>query len=446
MLGIIGIILAVSLFVFMAIKGYNMILGAILATIVMVVCNGLPIYDTVMGTYVAAEGAQAAGFMTFMAGFIKSYLLLFVLSSLLGRIMADGGAARRIALSAAKLVNNASEANKKFACAALVPVLYFILSYVGISGFVLVFTIMPIAKELFESTDTPWRMYCFGGPQAVGATFLVGSLQAGNIYASDVCGTTTMAGVLPSLIAIAVWIVVTIFLLRFMLKKSVAKGEGFLTDGAAIKASASAAQLPDDQLPNFWVSILPLVLVIVLSAAFKVPVIPALLYSCILAILLFWKNISKTLKSTLTNGITSCFGAVFTVAATFAMGSVIKILPAFGSIMTAFNSLPGLLGGVGLTVLSAFIMASASSNIAAFGSTILESFTNAGLENGVAHRLMTINGFSCMGPHNAGIANATAVTKIQYKRCLTVYMLATWVPGGCAAIVTVALAALGVFG
>lgn len=446
MLGIIGIILAVALFVFMAIKGYNMVLGAVLATAVMALTNGLPLYETIMGTYVAAEGAAPAGFMTFMAGFIKSYLLLFVLSSLLGRIMADGGAARRIALTAAKLVDKASDANKKFACAALVPVLYFILSYVGISGFVLVFTIMPIAKELFESTDTPWRMYCFGGPQAVGATFLVGSLQAGNIYAADVCGTSTMAGVLPSLIAFVVWVVVTIFLIRFMLKKSVAAGEGFLTDGAAIKASATSAQLPEEQLPNFWLSILPLVLVIVLSAAFKVPVVPALFYSCVLALVLFWKNIGKGLKGTLTNGITSCFGAVFTVAATFAMGSVIKILPAFGSIMSVFNALPGLLGGVGLTILSAFIMASASSNIAAFGSTILESMTNAGIENGIAHRLMTINGFSCMGPHNAGIANATAVTKIQYKRCLTVYMLATWVPGACAAVVTVALAALGIFG
>ena len=76
---------------------------------------------------------------------------------------------------------------------------------------------------------------------------------------------------------------------------------------------------------------------------------------------------------------------------------------------------------------------------------ILKVGIPAGIENGIAHRLMTINGFSCMGPHNAGIANACAVTKIEYKRCLTVYMLATWIPGGCAAIVTVALAALGVF-
>ena len=50
-----------------------------------------------------------------------------------------------------------SDDNKKLVCALMVPFLYIILAYVGISGFVIVFTVMPIAKELFESTDTPWK-------------------------------------------------------------------------------------------------------------------------------------------------------------------------------------------------------------------------------------------------------------------------------------------------
>ena len=37
----------------------------------------------------------------------------------------------------------------------LFPVLYFILCYVGISGFVVVFTVLPIAKTIYEETDTP---------------------------------------------------------------------------------------------------------------------------------------------------------------------------------------------------------------------------------------------------------------------------------------------------
>lgn len=445
MLGIIGIVVAVAIFIFMAFKGVNLVVTAIVATVIMILANGMPLYDTLVGTYVASEGAAATGYMTYVAGFIKSYFLLFALSSLLGRIMSDGGAARRIALTCAKLVDKASEANKKFVCALLVPLLYAILSFVGISGFVLVFTVMPIAKELFESTDTPWRFYCFGGPQAVGVTFLAASLQAGNIYAADVCGTSTAAAALLSIIVYIVWVVVTVLLIKVMMKKAVANGENFLTDGAAVKASASSAVIPENELPNIWISCIPLVLVIVLSAAFKVEVVPALFIGCVLAFVLFWKNTKKAWKSTIANGVTSCFGSVFTVATTYAMGSVIRILPSFAIVQDALNALPGLVGGSVLMLVMAFVMASSSSSIAAFGAPVLESFLGAGLSNAVAHRLMTIEGFTCMAPHNPGIANAMSVTKIEYKRCLKMYMVATFVPGFFSFVVGILLIVAGVF-
>ncbi|MBO5556425.1 MAG: hypothetical protein J5927_04505 [Oscillospiraceae bacterium] len=446
MLGIIGIILAIALFIFMAFKGVNLLVSAITATLVMILFN-FPIaslYKVLAGTYVAKEGAAATGFMTYMAGFIKSYFFLFVLSSLLGRIMADGGAARRIALACSTLVDKASDSNKKFVCALLVPLLYAILSFVGISGFVIVFTVMPIAKDLFEKTDTPWAFYCFGGPQAVGVTALAASLQAGNIYAANVCGTTTTAAPVLSIVSYAAWIVATLLVIKIMMKKAVARGETFLTDGAAVKAAAASAQMADEDLPNIWLSIIPLLFVIVLSAGFKVEVVPALFFGCVLAAIFFWKNLKKVWKSTLANGVTSCFGSVFTVAATYAMGSVIRICPSFAIIQSALNALPGLIGGSILMLVMSFAMASSSSTIAAFGSNILESFTGAGLSNAVAHRLMTIEGFTCMAPHNPGIANAMTVTKIAYKRCLKMYMAATFIPGLAAFIVAIILLAVGV--
>ena len=446
MLGIIGIILALALFIFMAFKGVNLLCSAITATLVMIIFN-FPIadlYKVVAGTWVAKEVASATGYMTYVAGFIKSYFLLFALSSLLGRIMADGGAARRIALTCSKLVDKASEGNKKFVCALLVPLLYAILSFVGISGFVIVFTVMPIAKDLFEKTDTPWAFYCFGGPQAVGVTALAASLQAGNIYAADKCGTTTTAAPVLSIIAYAAWVVATILLIKIMMKNAVGRGETFLTDGAAVKAAASGPVMAEESLPNIWMSIIPLLLVIVLSAGFKVEVVPALFFGCLLATIFYWKNLKKAFKATLANGVTSCFGSVFTVAATYAMGSIIRICPSFQIVQGALNALPGLVGGSILMLVMSFAMASSSSAIAAFGSNILESFTGAGLSNAVAHRLMTIEGFTCMAPHNAGIANAMTVTKIAYKRCLKMYMAATFIPGLAAFIVAIICVAVGV--
>lgn len=434
MLGILGIVFGVLLFVFMAYKGINIVISALAASSIMILCSQLPLYDTIAGVYMA-------GF----AGFLKAYFLLFALSAILGRLMADGGGAKKIAVTLAKVVENSSDANKKFLCVLLVPVLYFILSYVGISGFVLVFTIMPIAKNLFEQTDAPWRLYCFGGPQAISATMLIGSLQSGNIYAGDACGTTTTAGVGLSIVSVVVWWIVTIILIKIFLKSAEKTGENFMTDGAAIKSAPDkGAGMADSELPSLPLALFPLVLVIVLSAAFQVPVVPALFISCVAAVIVFYKNLKEQLKNSLTAGLTGCYGAVFTVAATYAIGTVINGLPAFATFTTALNNLPGLAAGAGLGMVSALIMASVSSPIPVFGAQMLESYLSAGLSAGAAHRLMTITGWTCMAPHNAGISNAVAVTKIGYTRCLKIYMIATMVPGAIAMIVCLALAACGI--
>lgn len=435
MLSMLGIIVGVLLFVFMAYKGINIVISALTASVVMMLFSAMPVYTTLTDVYMA-------GF----AGFLKAYFLLFALSAILGRLMSDGGGAKKIAVTLSKVVEKSSDANKKFMCVMLVPVLYFILSYVGISGFVLVFTIMPIAKNLFEATDAPWRLYCFGGPQAVSATMLIGSLQAGNIYAADACGTGTTAGIGLSLVAVAVWWIVTILLIRMFLKSAEKSGETFITDGAGIKAAPDmGAGIKEDDLPSLPAALLPLVLVILLSAVAKMPVVPALFISCIASVMVFYKNLKSSLKASLTSGLTGCYGPVFTVAATFAIGSVIKSLPAFATFTSALNNLPGLMAGSGLGMISALIMASVSSPIPVFGGQMLESYVSAGLSAGAAHRLMTITGWTCMAPHNAGISNACAVTKIGYTRCLKVYMAATMIPGVICMAVCLALCGLGIF-
>ena len=435
MLGVLGIVLGVLLFVFMAYKGINIVISALTASVLMMLFSQMPVYETLTNVYMA-------GF----AGFLKSYFLLFALSAILGRLMSDGGGAKKIAVTLAKVVENSSEANKKFMCVLLVPVLYFILSYVGISGFVLVFTIMPIAKNLFEATDAPWRLYCFGGPQAVSATMLIGSLQAGNIYAADACGTATTAGAALSIVAVVVWWVVTIVLIKMFLNSADKNGETFMTDGSGIKSTPDmGAGRTDDGLPSLIASLVPLVLVIILSAVFKMSVVPALFISCAAAVAVFYKNLKSNLKASLTTGLTGCYGPVFTVAATFAIGSVIKGLPAFATFTSALNNLPGLLAGAGLGMVSALIMASVSSPIPVFGAQMLESYVSAGVSAGVAHRLMTITGWTCMAPHNAGISNACAVTKIGYTRCLKIYMIATMIPGIISMAVCLLFVALGIF-
>ena len=117
----------------------------------------------------------------------------------------------------------------------LVPVLYFILCYVGISGLWLVLRLLPIAKTIYEETDTPWRLYCCAGAQTVSAAYLAGSIQAGNVYATDICGTTTMAGWKLSIVAVVTFWAVSLVFLWTMLKITQKKGEAFLPSGEGIR-------------------------------------------------------------------------------------------------------------------------------------------------------------------------------------------------------------------
>ena len=150
MISFIGMILGLLLFVVLAFKGFNLILSAVASSCLMFVFSGISILDGLKEFYLPG-----------LAGFLQSYFLLFFLSALMGKLMSDGGNAKKIALSLSGLIKK-SKNNQKFFCVLLVPVLYFILCYVGISGFVVVFTVLPIAKTIYEETDTPWRLYSGG--------------------------------------------------------------------------------------------------------------------------------------------------------------------------------------------------------------------------------------------------------------------------------------------
>lgn len=219
MSSLVGILFGLGLFIFLAIKGYNLVLSALGCTCVMLAFSGLHPYEGVLELYLPA-----------LADFVQRYFILFLFSALIGRLMGDGGSARRIALALAHLIGR-SRNNRRFFCSLLVPVLYFFLCFVGISGFVVVFTVLPIAKSLYEETDTPWQLYCCGGAQSVSAAMLSGSLQSGNVYAADYCHTPLTAGLGLSLLATVVFWGVSLVMLRVTVNRLERNGEGFCPPG-----------------------------------------------------------------------------------------------------------------------------------------------------------------------------------------------------------------------
>lgn len=424
MLSLIGIVVGLALFVVLAYRGFNLVLSAIFSSAVIFVFSGIGILEGMNTVYLPG-----------MADFIKNYFFIFLFSGLLGKLMSDGGNARRIALCLTALIRR-SKNNRQFFCVLMVPILYFLLCYAGISGFVVVFTVLPIAKNMFEETNTPWRLYCCAGAQTINAAILAGSLQACNIYAADVCQTTTTAGWKLSLIAVTVFWGISLGMLWMTLYHSRKKQEGFLPSGMGIQEASLDEGIREERLPGIVPAVLPLAAVIVLSAILKVNVVIALTLGCVLTIMTGRKNLLPRLSGSLSAGAMSVYGPILSVAATYAIGVVLKSVEGFYYVEAFFASLPGLLGAPALGVTVAFIMASSVAPIPAFGSQMLENYVLAGISADNAHRMMMITSFGSIAPHNAGISNAAAVLRLPYAECLKMYILFTWVPG----IITTAVA------
>ena len=93
MISFIGMILGLLLFVVLAFKGFNLILSAVASSCLMFVFSGIGILDGLREFYLPG-----------LAGFLQSYFLLFFLSALMGKLMSDGGNAKKIALSLSGLI------------------------------------------------------------------------------------------------------------------------------------------------------------------------------------------------------------------------------------------------------------------------------------------------------------------------------------------------------
>ena len=132
-----AIVITLLLLMFFAYRGYSvLILAPIMATLAVLLSgdflNTIPAYTDV--------------FMGALSGFLLKFFPIFLLGALFGRLMADSGAATAIANTVVEKLG----ASKAILAVILVCA---ILTYGGVSLFVVAFAIYPIAKDLFRAAD-----------------------------------------------------------------------------------------------------------------------------------------------------------------------------------------------------------------------------------------------------------------------------------------------------
>ena len=177
-ISLIGILVGLCLLICLAYRGHSIIWVAPICAVVVAVFGGLNILDAYLGDYL--KGA---------ADYIISWFPAFFLGAIYGKLMDATGSARSLANKLVSLIG------PRFALlAVIIPCL--LMTYGGISLFVVVFVIYPMGYAIYREADLPRTL--LPGAIAYGAfgitmTAIPGSPQIQNLIPTNYYGTDAMA-------------------------------------------------------------------------------------------------------------------------------------------------------------------------------------------------------------------------------------------------------------
>lgn len=269
-LGIIGILLSLALLITLAYRGVPVLIAAPIASIVALVFSQAPLLP-----------AYTEIFMPAMAGFIGNFFPVFLTGAIFGMLMTVTGYAKSIATFVTSLIGG------KAAIAATV-VTSALMTYGGISLFVVAFVMYPLARELFRVADIPRRL--IPATIALGIftftmTALPGTPQVQNIIPGQFFGTGSFAGAAIGIIGSIFVIVFGMAWLEFRTRQLRKKGEHFssvhnggeeeLQNGNGTKQATVTLAEPTNRVIPF----LPLLTVFVVNFACTLYIFPAMDWS-----------------------------------------------------------------------------------------------------------------------------------------------------------------------
>jgi len=139
-LSTLGVILALVALCILCFKGFHPVVVGLLASAIVALSGGQNLLDSILKSYIPG-----------VAAFFTSYFVIFFFSALLGKIYEETGAAKTVAEKLSSLFG------PKLAMLA-VCLSTAALIYGGITSFVVIFAIYPIALVLLEKAHIPDRL------------------------------------------------------------------------------------------------------------------------------------------------------------------------------------------------------------------------------------------------------------------------------------------------
>ena len=447
-MGLIGILVALGLLIWLSFRGWSVLLLAPAVAIVAAAFAGAPLL---------ASWTQI--FMASAAQFIAQFFPIFLLGALFGKLMDDSGSVQAIARFMSDRLGPRHAILAVVLAGALV-------TYGGVSLFVAFFVLAPMARELFVVANIPQRLKPAAialGTSSFTMSAMPGTPAIQNTIPMPFFGTTPFAAPGLGIIASAIMLAFGLWWLKRAAATARRSGEGFggeaqpgaaaTADDEFIRERATSshefdpAEIPhgahSEELPPIGIAIVPLVVVVAVNLVMSLVILPRLDFAflaeqrwgattlagvagvwsvavalAVASATLLALNIGRLtdLRASMDAGANAAVLPIVSVASLVGFGAVVAALPAFALVRDWVLSISGgpLVSLAIATNALAALTGSASGGLTialdALGGTYLQIARTNGIDPALMHRIAVIgSGTLDSLPHNGAVVTLLAV-------------------------------------
>jgi H+/gluconate symporter-like permease len=445
-MGLFGILLGLALLVWLAYRGWSILLLAPAAALIAAAFAGGPLL---------AYWTQT--FMDSASRFVAQFFPLFLLGALFGKLMEDSGSVATIARFMTELLGPARAILTVVLAGALV-------TYGGVSLFVAFFVLVPMAQELFRTAGIPNRLMPAAitlGTSTFTMSALPGTPAIQNAIPIPFFGTTPLAAPGLGIIASAIMLGFGLWWLGRAAARRSGAGNGRSPAEAVERAvedetvrqratTAGAFDPPEVRRgqpsrvsPPILLAGLPLLVVVSVNILMTLVILPrldvsflaephfgatslsavggvwsvvtALLAAILTVITVNWRRL-PVLRNTMDAGANASVLPVLSVASLVGFGAVVAAVPAFDIVRTWVLSIEGgpLVSLAVATNLLAALTGSASGGLTialeALGGTYMRLAAEHGIDPALLHRIAVMSAGTLDSlPQNGAVVTLLAV-------------------------------------
>ncbi|MFC0219661.1 H+/gluconate symporter-like permease [Pseudochelatococcus lubricantis] len=449
-MSILGILIALGLLIWLAYRGWSILLLAPLCAMIAALLAGQPLL---------AHWTQT--FMGSAAGFVAQFFPIFLLGAVFGKLMEASGSVEAIANYMTEKLGTSR------AILAIVLAGAFV-TYGGVSLFVAFFVLAPMGHALFKAANIPHRLMPAAimlGAASFTMTAMPGTPAIQNAIPMPFFGTNAFAAPGIGILASAIMLGFGLWWLKLRESKARLAGEGYAFAGVCEEVAVAAAA--DDvirerattarefdpeeigkggrvsKLPPFHIAALPLVVVVVVNLLMSFVVLPnidvsylatdafgnttlsavagvwSVIVALFLAILVLVAiNFARlpSIRATLDAGANASVLPIINVASLVGFGAVVAALPAFKAVTDWVLSIEG--GPLVSLAISTNILAALTGSssggltiaLDALGPTYMALAAEIGLDPGLMHRVAVIGAGTLDSlPHSGAVVTLLAV-------------------------------------